>query len=58
MFKGSRNFSECLAPFALPQKRNIYAVGIFLFYYKLLAPYQKIEMLELPNVLFWGTAKL
>ena len=33
-------------------------VAIFLFCGKLLAPYQKIEMLELLNVLFWGTAKL
>ena len=57
MFKGSRNFSECLAPFALPQKRNIYAVGTFLFHYNLLAPYRKIEMLELLTVLFWDSEK-
>ena len=47
MFKGSRNCSEYLALFALPQKRNAYVGIVFLLRGKVLALYRKIEMLEL-----------
>ena len=51
MLKGSRNWAKVLHFFALPTKEN--SVVLYISRGKVLAPYRKIEMLNLPHVLFW-----
>ena len=51
MLRGSRNWAKVLHFFALPTKEN--SVVLYISRGKVLAPYRKIQMLNLPHVLFW-----